>query len=223
MSRHAVRRYLRCTTCPDWNPGRACRSRLDVHRDWIDARLAEGNTNALELHRQLTAMGFRGSYGSVRRYVTKRLGAIGKKRDRSNATKPPSVPQPSAKQLSFEWVRRRENRKLAEQARLDAICAGSDELASALVLADEFTALIRKQSQGTLSDWLARSEASACPEIRRFAEGIRREETAVLAAVTERWSNGPVEGHVNRLKTIKRQMYGRAGFVLLRTRVLNAA
>ena len=81
-----MRRYLRCTTCPDWNPGRPRRSRLDVHRDWIDARLAEGDTNALELHRQLTAMGFRGSYGSVRRYVTKRLGAIGKKRERSNAT-----------------------------------------------------------------------------------------------------------------------------------------
>jgi transposase len=125
--------------------------------------------------------------------------------------------------LSFEWVRRQENRKLAEQARLDAIRAGSDELASALVLADEFTALIRKQSQGTLSDWLARSEASTCPEIRRFAEGIRRDETAVLTAMTERWSNGPVEGHINRLKTIKRQMYGRAGFVLLRVRVLNAA
>jgi transposase len=125
--------------------------------------------------------------------------------------------------LSFQWVRRQENRKLAEQARLDAVRAGSDELASALVLADEFTALIRKQSQGTLSDWLARSEAWTCPEVRRFAEGIRRDETAVFAAVTERWSNGPVKGQVNRLKTIKRQMYGRAGFVLFRARVLNAA
>ena len=51
----------------------------------------------------------------------------------------------------------------------------------------------------------------------------RREEAAVQAAVTQRWSDGPMEGHVNRLKTIKRQMYGRAGFVLLRARVLNAA
>jgi transposase len=53
--------------------------------------------------------------------------------------------------------------------------------------------------------------------------GIRRDEAAVQAAVTQTWSNGPVEGHVNRLKTIKRQMYGRAGFVLLRARVLNVA
>jgi transposase len=59
--------------------------------------------------------------------------------------------------------------------------------------------------------------------MRRFAEGIRRDEPAVQATVSGRWSNGPVEGHVNRLKTIKRQMYGRAGFVLLRARVVSAA
>ncbi len=223
MSRRAVRRYLRCETCPDWNPGRARRSRLDAHREWIDARLAEGNTNALALHRQLIGMSFRGSYASVRRYVTTRLGAAGKTRNRINAAVPSRVRRPSAKQLSFEWIRRRENRKPAEQGRLDAIHAGSGDLARAMDLADEFAALIRKQSRGTLSDWLARSEASTCPEVRRFAEGIRRDEAAVLAAATGTWSNGPVEGHVNRLKTIKRQMYGRAGFVLLRARVLNAA
>jgi transposase len=223
MSRSAVRRYLRCETCPDWNPGRARRSRLDAHREWIDARLAEGNPNAIELHRQLTAMGFRGSYGSVRRYVTKRLGAVGKKRERINAAPAPVVPPPSAKQLSFEWVRRPEVRKAAEQARLEAIRAGSKELAAALDLADEFAKLIRKRSTGTLSDWLARGETSSNPELRRFAEGIRRDESAVTAAVKESWSNGPVEGHVNRLKTIKRQMYGRAGFMLLRARVVHAA
>ena len=96
-------------------------------------------------------------------------------------------------------------------------------MTAALDLADGFADLIRKQSTGTLSEWLTRGEASSDPDLRRFAEGIRRDEAAVHAAVTERWSNGPVEGHVNRLKTIKRQMYGRAGFVLLRARVLNAA
>jgi transposase len=96
-------------------------------------------------------------------------------------------------------------------------------LAAALDLAAAFADLIRKKSTETLSEWLARGEASSDPDLRRFAEGIRRDEASVLAAVTERWSNGPVEGHVNRLKTIKRQMYGRAGFVLLRARVLNPA
>jgi transposase len=130
---------------------------------------------------------------------------------------------PSPKQLSFDWVRRREDREDEEQARLDAICGQSDDLSTALDLANEFAALIRKQSQGTLTDWLSRAESSPCPELRHFAEGIRRDEAAVLAAVTGPWSNGPVEGHVNRLKAIKRQMYGRAGFQLLRARVINSA
>src|SRR3954471_5434371 len=114
-------------------------------------------------------------------------------------------------------------RKPPEQARLDAIRGCSVELTAVLDLADGFADLIRKKSTETLSDWLARGEASSDPDLRRFAEGIRRDEASVQAAVTERWSNGPVEGHVNRLKTIKRQMYGRAGFVLLRARVLNPA
>ena len=223
MSRKTVRRYLRRESCPDWIPGRPRRSQVDAHREWIDARLAEGLTNVVELHRQLTERGFQGSYGSLWRYVSKRLAAAGKKHERLNAASPPVPPPPSAKQLSFEWARRPEKRKPAEQARLNAIRAGSEELTAALDLADEFAELIRKRSHGTLSEWLVRGEASLNPELRRFAEGIRRDEAAVLAAVTQRWSNGPVEGHVNRLKTVKRQMYGRAGFVLLRARVVNAA
>ena len=222
MSRKTVRRYLRRESCPDWGPGRPRRSRVDAHREWIDARLAEGLTNVVELHRQLTERGFEGSYGSVWRYVSKRLGPAGKKSGSSTGASPPVPPLPSAKQLSFEWVRRPEKRKPAEQARLDAIRAGSDELTAALELADEFAELIRQRSQGTLSDWLTRGEACVNPEVRRFAEGVRRDEAAVQAAVTQRWSNGPVEGHINRLKTVKRQMYGRAGFVLLRARVVNS-
>jgi len=223
MSRNAVRHYLRCKAPPDWKPGRAWRSRWDKHREWIDARIAEGDTNASYLYRQLTARGFYGSYSSVQRYVRRRLGAAGRKRERVNAAKPSDPPFPSPRKLSFEWVRRPEDRKPNEQRRIDAIRAGSNELATALGLADEFADLLRKRSSGTLSDWLAKGEASSCPEIRRFAEGIRRDEAAVLTAVTETWSNGPVEGHVNRLKTIKRQMYGRAGFRLLMARVVNAA
>jgi transposase len=222
LSRRSVFRYLRRETCPAWGLGGSRRSRLDGHREWIDARIAEGFTNVAELHRQLTERGFKGSYGSVYEFVTKRLGAAGKRRDRLNAAQPPVPARPSARQLSFEWVRRAENRKPAEQARLDAIRARSDELAAALDLADGFADLIRKRSCATLGEWLARGETSSDPDLRRFAEGIRRDEAAVQAAVSETWSNGPVEGHVNRLKTIKRQMYGRAGFVLLRARVLNA-
>jgi transposase len=220
LSRRSVFRYLRRQTCPAWGLGGSRRSRLDGFREWIDDRIAEGFMNVAELHRRLTGRGFKGSYASVYQFVTKRLGAAGKRRERLNAAKPPVPAPPSARQLSFEWARRAEKRKPAEQARLDAIRARSDELAATLDLADGFADLIRKRSSETLGEWLARGETSSDPDLRRFAEGIRRDESAVNAAVTMRWSNGPVEGHVNRLKTIKRQMYGRAGFVLLRARVL---
>lgn len=223
LTRKVVRRYLRRTTCPDWRPGRVTRSGMDKYREEIDRRITEGRTNAAELHRNLAARGCRLSYASVRRYVTKRLAAAEKSRARVNAARAPAVPLPSAKQLSFDWVRRREDREDEQQVRLDAIRGRSAELSAALDLADEFAALIRTRSPETLTAWLASAEASSCPEIRRFAEGIRRDEPAVQAAVSGPWSNGPVEGHVDRLKTIKRQMYGRAGFVLLRARVIHAA
>ena len=167
-------------------------------------------------------MDFRGSYGSVRRYVTKRLAVLGKPRGRVNASRPVPARIPTPKQLSYEWARRGENREADAQARLNAIRACSNELDNALNLADEFAALIRKQSKSSLREWLARAESSQCRELRSFAEGVRRDESAVQAAVAEQWSNGPVEGHVNRLKTIKRQMYGRGGFRLLRARIVQS-
>jgi transposase len=221
MSRKSVRRYLRREHCPDWRPGRTKRSSRDAYREWIDARIAEGRINASELHREIASRGVRLSYAAVRRYLTKRLERAGKSRPRVNAAKPKSAPAPSPKQLSSDWVRRREKRTAQAQSRLEAIRVASPDLTAALDLADEFTLLIRKQSTGTLKEWLPRAECSPCPEIRNFAQGIRRDESAVNAAVTTPWSNGPVEGHVNRLKTIKRQMYGRAGFALLKARVVS--
>ena len=143
----------------------------------------------------------------------------------SGSTQPSHQSQPRRRRGSSpsSGPGRAGKRKSAEQTRLDAIRARSVDLAATLDLADGFADLIRKRSVKTLGEWLARGEASPDPDLRRFAEGIRRDEAAVLAAVTKRWSNGPVEGQVNRLKTIKRQMYGRAGFVLLRARVLNVA
>lgn len=223
MSRKAVRRYLGHEKCPEWGPRRARRSQMGPHREWVDARVAEGRTNASELHREMVSRGVRISYASVRRYLTGRLERAGKTRPRVNAAKPRPTPLPSPRQLSFDWARRPEKRTVEAGSRLDAIRSASLDLTAALDVADEFTALIRKQSTGTLKEWLTRAELSPCPEVRHFAEGIRRDESAVNAAVTTRWSNGPVEGHVNRLKAIKRQMYGRAGFALLKARVVNAA
>ena len=92
-------------------------------------------------------------------------------------------------------------------------------LREALDLAESFAALIRQQATVTFPGWLAQAEQSGCAELVGLAAGLRQDEAAVHAALMTRWSNGPVEGQVNRLKLIKRQMYGRAGFQLLRARV----
>jgi transposase len=82
--------------------------------------------------------------------------------------------------------------------------------------------VVRQRSKQPLAEWLAKVEQSGCAELRSLASGLRLDESAVAAAPSERWSNGPVEGAVNRLKLIKRSMYGRAGWELLRARVRHA-
>ncbi len=74
-----------------------------------------------------------------------------------------------------------------------------------------------------LDTWLDRAEASGQADVRGFAGSIRRDYAAVKAALTLPFSNGPVEGQVNRLKILQRQIYGRAKSELLRKRVLYAA
>ncbi|WP_240032843.1 transposase [Micromonospora globbae] len=73
-----------------------------------------------------------------------------------------------------------------------------------------------------LPDWLGKAEASTAPAIRSFARGLRQDLAAVTAGLSMSWNSGPVEGHVNRVKRLKRQMYSRASFDRLRHRILHA-
>jgi len=93
------------------------------------------------------------------------------------------------------------------------------QLAGAVELAVQFAAMVRGVLALPLCDWLNKGDAAIAQEIRGFARTLRQDEAAVQAGMSEPCSNGPVEGQVNRLKLIKRQMYGRAGFDLLRARV----
>jgi transposase len=222
MSRETVRRYLREEQCPDWQPGRARPVRLHGFRELLDRRLRDGCRNAAQLHRELTSQGHTISYHAVRRFVRRRLLSLGQPRSADRV--PEVVPRlPSARQLAFAWVRRPEDRDAEENAQLEAVCGVGEELRAGLALADEFAAMTRKILSQPLAAWLEKAEQSVCPEMQGFARSLRQDEAAVAAGLSERWSNGPVEGHVNRLKAIKRQMYGRAGFALLRARVLHAA
>ena len=220
LSKGCVIRYLRADRCPDWNPGREVPTQLGPFAGHIGAWVERGGRNAAELYRELVGLGFEGSYDAVRRYLARRLGSTGRPGPRVGPLPAPPVPAPpSARKLSFEFIRRPEDREAEEQTRLDKLRGCEATLREGLDLAGEFAEMVRKRSRLSLAEWLAKAKASACAELRNFGSGLRQDEAAVTAALTEEWSNGPVEGQVNRLKTIKRQMYGRAGFQLLRARV----
>lgn len=96
----------------------------------------------------------------------------------------------------------------------------SQETASVYELTQEFVKMVRELHPEKLAGRLKKARYCVPQEIRGFAEGLERERLAMEAALMYHWSNGPVEGHVNRLKFIKRQMYGQANFDLLRSLVL---
>jgi transposase len=97
------------------------------------------------------------------------------------------------------------------------------ELAVAIELAQDFCAIVRERQADRFDHWLARVATSSVAPLQRFATGLRADYEAVKAGLTLPWSNGPVEGQINRLKMLKRQMFGRANIDLLRRRFLLAA
>jgi transposase len=110
-----------------------------------------------------------------------------------------------------------------DDRQLAQLTAQSPELAEAMALAQEFAGLVRRRQPAQLKPWLRRTATSTLPPFRRFAKGLRADLAAVQAAVTLPWSQGPIEGHINRLKLLKRQMFGRARLDLLARRFLLAA
>lgn len=101
---------------------------------------------------------------------------------------------------------------------LDHIRNLSDEIRQVVTLVQDFATILRQKQVERFNGWLIQAEAA--PALQCFARGLRHDYQAIRAALSETWSNGQVEGQVNRLKFIKRQMYGRANFDLLRIRVL---
>jgi transposase len=95
------------------------------------------------------------------------------------------------------------------------------ELTVSSDLAQQFLTIVRQRQVQRLDAWLRASAASNVVELQTFAAGLRQDYPCVRAALTHRWSTGPVEGHINRVKYVKRQMFGRAKLDLLRQRILH--
>jgi transposase len=134
-----------------------------------------------------------------------------------------TFPTPSVRRLTA-WVQKPPQDLTAEQRRfLIPLGVLSVDVSVVRELALAFRQLRKEHAVAAFPTWLERAEQGAVVELRNFAAGLRQEYAAVAAALESPWRNGPVEGHGNRLQTIKWQMYGRANFDLLKARVLHAA
>jgi transposase len=104
--------------------------------------------------------------------------------------------------------------------KVDALKKSCPAFALMRSLAMQFRGFLRSGSVEGMIEWIAKAKNCGIYSLKRFAKTLRRDWNAVQNSLKESFSNGPVEGHINRLKTLKRQMYGRAGFELLRARLL---
>ena len=222
MSPKTVLRVLRQPDRPHGNLGRRGPTTLDPYRADIEAWVAGGGTNTADLYRVLRAKGCRASYDAVRRYANRWLGSAGKpgRRPPAAARPTPAPEVPSARKLSFQFACPKVKGEADGPSFLDRVRGRVPGLDTALDLAGEFAGMIRRTATTPLADWIGKVTTGGVPELAGFAAGLRADEAAVSAALTGPWSNGQVEGQVNRLKVIKRTMYGRAGMDLLRARVL---
>jgi len=181
---------------------------LRLEREW-----AGGCRNGAELWRRLRADGFQGSLRVVGEWTTRQRRA-------EQAVPQGTGKSPSARKIARLLTMGRDHLNKADAIQVARIEAALPALATARRLTDRFTDMVRNAREGALEGWLEEAESGL---LGAFARGLRRDQAAVAAALREPWSNGQTEGQINRLKTLKRQMYGRANIDLLRARLVAAS
>ena len=244
LARATVRKYARAESFPEWAAHGPRRSILDPYLPYLERRLAEGCENGVVLWRELCAQGFPSGAKQVHRWLAERRAAPAKfrryvcepdaaRRRLAARDTGPALPMP--RQLAWSLVQPVAVLGAAETAAVARV-EQDKEARTVVGLARRFTTLVRacgvqsrQDSQipaepiAELDTWLAEAGACGISTIETFAAGLETDGAAVRAALTQPWSSGQAEGQVNRLKLLKRQSYGRAGFDLLRQRVLLAA
>lgn len=212
LDHRTVRKFLRTETFPEAQ--RSPRSGIvDPYADYLDQRLQQGCRNVSRLWRELRERGFTGQLNIVRRWLRCRRGFHPTSTVAAASKAPPRI---SVRQTVWHILKETPS----AQQYLEEIYAVSPEIAVAARQAKEFFRIVRKRDMTALTPWFEDTRNTA---LAGFASHLARDRDAVEAALKLPWSQGQVEGQVHRLKLIKRQMYGRAGFDLLRLRVLQKA
>jgi transposase len=198
-------------------------SKLDPFKPWINRCWNQGRTSAAALHAEMAAtMGWSGSVQAVERYVRQFRTADGRSREgKASRPAPAAPPAPKTRQITRWLLTRPARLDPGDQERLAAVKASCPHLDALAAHVRSFAEMMtRRQGLLALEDWLTRVEADDQPQLHSFANGIRRDQQAVTAGLALPYSSAAMEGNVNKIKMIKRQMYGRAGFPLLRKRVI---
>ena len=214
LDRKTVQRFARAGSAGELLGKATSReSKLDKFTPYLHQRWNEGITDAAQLHAELRQRGWAGSEQTVRRYVRPFRQAL--------AAPDPAPAVPKTRQITRWLLTRPDHLQEDEQAQLDAIrtrCPHIDALAGHVTAFAEM--MTARTGSRDLEAWLAAVEADDQAGLRSFTIGIRNDMQAVTNGLTLHWNSGRVEGTVNKIKMIKRQMYGRAGFDLLRKRVI---
>jgi len=224
LSRCTVRRWVRVERFPERASRPKPRQPLDEFTDYLRRRWEQGCHSAARLYRELQMQGFGGSLYMVRRRVVawRQPEAAGHTTGPRPTSKPASVWRPSARNVAWLLLKPEKDRSAEQEVFLAALHQRWPELSENVALVQEFGRVLSGRDPADLEAWVELThEPAVVPELKRFAEGLKQDWAAVVEAVRQSWSNGQVEGQVNRLKLIKRQMYGRANFDLLRARVLH--
>lgn len=234
-SERTIRRWL-ALGIPEGKHRRRKRSHFGAYAPYVLHRWQEGCHNGLQLWREIQAQGYRHSARMVYQFLhSLRAGAISalpripteheQSMPKQRAPAPPPSPLETLSARQAVWLLVRESSALdqSEQETLALLRQSSPRVETIYQLVQDFVHMVRHRQGEKLDAWLSQAASSHLPDLRRFAVGIERDKAAVLAGLSHSYSNGVVEGQVHRVKLIKRMMYGRAGFALLRQRVLHVA
>ncbi|MFI5774805.1 transposase [Streptomyces sp. NPDC051658] len=212
MTSRTVKRYADAAKPEDLFTGQwqTRASVLDKYKPYLDDRWNEGRTNAWKLWEEIVPLGYQGSYQRVRAYL----------RQKRTSPRPVTARPPSPRAVAGWVLRRPETLSETEHLNLKNVRAHCPEIDALTRHVRSFATMLTERQGERLPDWLAAVRQDDLPRLHTLAAGIDRDLDAVIAGLTLPWSSGVVEGHVNRIKMLKRQMFGRAGFQLLRKRVL---
>jgi transposase len=197
---------------------------LTPYVPYLIRRWRESGADSRQLWREIQTLGYTHSTRTVGRFITRLRRAADAGAPPESQRSPYTRPQgPTARAVSFVMVGPAVKRSVEAQTYLDQLCQMDARITRVYRLTHAFLAIVRERRGRDLEAWITAATGSGIDALARFAQGLQEDLAAVKAGLTLPWSNGPVEGQITRLKLLKRQSYGRAGFALLRQRVLQAA